>query len=213
MVPTRLLIAAGALALSLACSGPAVQFDYDAKAPFPAYQSYAWQTTARDGPRRAASFENAIVSGRVQRAVDVELKAKGFRPQPEAGNPDFLVTYYPLGEPSRSQQVHLGLGFGMGPLGLGIAAPIGDPRPEAVAAIVLEVLDFRSGTIVWKASATGALLGSDSPEEADRDVKEAVHSMLMRFPLRADKRWPPPRATATAWVRYSETEIAIWSWG
>lgn len=182
MVPTRSLIAAGALALALACSGPAVQFDYDAKAPFPAYQSYAWQTTSREGPRGAASFDNPIVSGRVQRAVDAELRAKGFRPQAESGSPDFLVTYYPLGEPSRSQQVHLGLGFGMGPLGVGIAAPIGDPHREAVAAIVLEVLDFRSGTVIWKASAASALLGSDSPEEADRDVTEAVHSMLMRFP-------------------------------
>jgi len=181
MIHSRFLIAAGSLALSLACAGPAVHFDYDAQAAFSGYQSYAWQVTPREGPGRAAGFENAIVDARVRRAVDAEMAAKGFR-QLDAANPDFRVAYYPLREPSRSHQVHLGVGFGLGPLGLGIAGPIGDPVREAVAAIVLEVQDGRSGTVVWKASADGALLGSDSPEEADLDVKEAVHAMLRRFP-------------------------------
>ena len=178
MIHPRFLIAAGTLALSLACAGPAVRYDYDAKAAYSGYRSYAWQITPRAGQGRAAGFENAIEDARVRRAVDAEMAVKGFR-QTDAVNPDFLVGYHPLGEPSRSRQMHLGVGFGLGPLGLGIAAPIGDPMREAVAAIVLEVQDGRSGSIVWKASADGVLRGS---EEADLDVKEAVHAMLRRFP-------------------------------
>jgi hypothetical protein len=176
----RPLLATSAMTLLLACSGPSVQFDYDAGTRFSTYQTFAWQQAPPGG--RPGQFSNAIVRGRVQRAVEAELAAKGFRPAGDVSSPDFLVAYYPLREPSRSQQVHLGLGFGVGPLGIGVAAPVGDPHREAVAGLALEIQDFRSGTVVWKASAEGTFQGSDSPEEADSDVKEAVHSMLKRFP-------------------------------
>ncbi|MDR3669225.1 MAG: DUF4136 domain-containing protein [Holophaga sp.] len=176
----RPLLAASAMTLVLACSGPSVQFDYDARTSFSAYQSYAWQQAPPGG--RPGQFSNAIVRGRVQRAVEAELGAKGFIQAEDTASPDFLVTYYPLRESSRSQQVHLGLGFGMGPLGMGIAAPVGDPHREAMAGLVLEIQDFRSGSVVWKASTESTFQGSDSPEEADSDVKAAVHNMFKRFP-------------------------------
>jgi hypothetical protein len=173
------LLAAGALGLGLACSSPSVNYDYNAQTQFSAYRSYAWQVVPQGRP---GPFDNAIVLARVQHAVEVELGAKGFGLQRGGDNPDFLVNYYPVREASRSHQVHLGLGFGFGPLGVGVAAPVGDPNREAVSGIVLEVRDFRSGSVVWTATAEGALQGSDNPEEADSDVKDAVHTMLKRFP-------------------------------
>ncbi len=122
------------------------------------------------------------MSGRVHRAVEAELGSKGFKPPAESSDPDFLVSYHPLGGASRSHQVHLGLGFGVGPQGLGVEAPVGDPQRTAVGAIVLEVRDFRSRAVVWQATALGALEGSDLPEQADADLNEAIHSMLKRFP-------------------------------
>jgi hypothetical protein len=176
-----LLCAAGAMVLLVGCSDPSVQYDYDAGAHFSKYESFAWQGAAK-GPGRSTGFDNAIVDGRVQRIVEAELGAKGFKPVAGAAEPDFLVSYYPRGEASRSHQVHLGLGFGMGPLGIGIGAPVGDPQRTPVAALVLEIQDYRSGSVVWKATAEGALQGSDSPQEADADVQTAVHSMLKQFP-------------------------------
>ena len=178
----RSLLMTGALALVLSCSGPSVHYDYDANASFSAYRSFAWQNVPQGAPGRTAEFDNAIVSGRVQRAVEAELGSKGFIQQNGLFDPDFLVSYHPLGEASRSHQMHLGLGLGLGPLGLGVGAPVGDPNREAMAGIVLEIQDFRSRTMVWKATAEGALQGSDNPAEADSDVKEAVHNMLKRFP-------------------------------
>jgi len=177
----RPLLTVTALALLSACTGPDVHYDYDAGTRFTAYQTFAW-LPAQGGPARPGEFSNAIVRGRVQRAVEAELTAKGFKQADDQASPDFLVNYYPLGEPGRSQQVHVGLGFGMGPLGVGFAAPVGDPHREAMAGLVLEVQDGRSRAVVWKASAPGALQGSDSPQEADAGVKEAVHSMLNHFP-------------------------------
>jgi hypothetical protein len=47
---------------------------------------------------------------------------------------------------------------------------------------VLEVQDAKTLAMVWKATAEGALQASDSPEEADAEVKGAVHGMLKNFP-------------------------------
>jgi len=175
-------LAAGALMALLGCVGPPIHYDYDANAHFSNYQTFAWQGPAQGAPDRPGGFNNAIMSARVERAVEAELGSKGFRPPTESSDPDFLVSYHPQGEASRPNQVRLGLAFGVGLLGLGIAAPLGDPRPAAVGAIVLEVRDFRSQAMVWQAIAPGALEGSDSPEQADSDVRAAVHSMLKRFP-------------------------------
>jgi hypothetical protein len=179
----RIALAAGAIALLVGCSSPEVRFDYDARNPFATYHSFAWQMAPSGRPGRAEGFDNPIEEGRVIRAVETELGAKGFT-RAAAGNPDFLVTYYPIGEGARSSQVHLGLGIGLGPIGLGVGAPVGDRHREAVGGIVLEVTDFKSMAVVWKATAPGSLQESDSPEEAEADVKGAVHTMLKKFPPR-----------------------------
>ena len=72
------------------------------------------------------------------------------------------------------------MGFGLGPVGVGVGAPVG--KREAVGGLVLEIQDFRTRTLVWKATAPGALQGADDPQQADADVPAAVRAMLKRFP-------------------------------
>jgi len=180
MKSLRPLLTAGALAILAACSSPAVHVDYDAGAAFPAYRTYAWRIAPDSHPGRG--FETIIVDGRVQRAVDTELAAKGYTHQGAWADPDFLVIYRPRPEGTRSQQVHLGLGLRLGPLGIGLGGPVGDPHRLAVGGILLEIEDFRSQAVIWKAAAAGALQESDSPEEAEADVTAAVHTMFRRFP-------------------------------
>ena len=177
------LLTSVALAVAMGCASPSVHYDYDAKTAFSQYQTYAWQVAPPGGAQgRTAAFDNAIEIGRVKRAVETEMGVKGFRLVTDTGEPDFLLSYHPMGEAGRSHQVRLGLGFGMGPMGVGFAAPLGAPDREPVAAIVLEVEDYRSRTVVWNATAQGALQGGDDPAEADADVKDAVHAMLKSFP-------------------------------
>jgi hypothetical protein len=172
------LLTAGSLAALTACSGPAVNYDYDAKANYSAYRTFDWLA---EPAAHGGGFDNPIMNERVRRAVETQLTAKGYRLETGA-NPDFLVSYYPRREPNRSNPVRLGLGFGMGPLGVGVSGPAGDGHREAIGAIILEVQDFRTRTLVWKATAEGALQGSDNPEEADADVNAAIRNMLKRFP-------------------------------
>ena len=179
----RTLLTSAALAVAMGCAGPSVQYDYEARTAFSQYQTYAWQMAASGAVRgRAAEFDNAIEIGRVKRAVEAEMGIKGFRLQPDAGKPDFLVRYHPVGDPSRSRPLHVGIAFGMGPMAVGMATPMEPSGREAVASIVLEVEDFNSQRVVWKATAEDALQGGDDPAEADSGVKDAVHAMLKSFP-------------------------------
>jgi hypothetical protein len=175
------LLAAATLGGVTGCSDPDVQYDYDARVNVSGYRTYDWLAEPAGTPAPGGRFDNPIMNDRVFRAVEAALAAKGYH-RSEDQAPDFLVHYYPVREPSRSQQVHLGLGFGFGPLGLGVGAPVGDPHRAAVGGIVLEIQDFRTRTLVWKATAPGALQGADDPQEADADVAAAVRAMLKRFP-------------------------------
>jgi len=177
----RSLMVVGALAGLLACAGPEVRYDFDSKASFASYRTFAWQAGAPGGAARGGGFDNAIMNGRIQRAVEAALAAKGFTPAAGA-DPDFQVNCYPVRQGGRSRPVHLGLGLGLGPVGLGVGAPVGSGQADAMGGIVIEIKDFQTRKVVWKATADRALESSDSPEEADRAVKNAVNSLFKRFP-------------------------------
>jgi len=177
----RSLMVTGVLAGLMACAGPAVQYDYDVNANFSAYKTFDWLAAPRGEAAKGAGFDNAIMNARVRRLVAAGLAAKGFR-QETSADPDFLVIYYPVSQRDRPKQVRLGLGMGLGPLGIGVNAPVGDRRGESYGSLVLEVQDFRSKAVVWKATAERALEGSDSAEEAEAAAKAAVDGMLKRFP-------------------------------
>ena len=163
------------------CTGPDVRYDYDAKVDFAGYHSYDWLPAAKGAAAQGGGFDNPIMAGRVARAVEAELAAKGFRREPGEGR-DLLLTYYPVRSGSHSSRLHLGVGLGFGPFGLGVGAPVGDRHQESIGSLVLEIQDARSRTVVWKATAGSVLRDSDSPAEADAAVAEAVRGLFRRFP-------------------------------
>jgi len=177
----RSLMVSGVLAGLMACAGPSVQYDYDVKANFSSYKTFDWLAAPRGNAGKGGGFDNAIMNARVRRIVAAGLSAKGFQLETSA-DPDFLVTYYPISQRDRPHQVRLGLGMGLGPLGVGVNAPVGDRRGESFGTMVLEVQDFKSKAVVWKATAERALEGSDSADEAEAAVQAAVNGMLKRFP-------------------------------
>ena len=122
---------------------------------------------------------------RVRRAVEAELVGRKFRKE-TSGDPDFLVTYYPVFDPRGGSRGHVGIGLGFGLMrgvgvGVGVGGPIDRPAPHANA-IALEIRDFRTHNLVWKARADEVLEGNELPEDAEELVAKAVHKMLSRFP-------------------------------
>jgi hypothetical protein len=170
-----------ALALALGCAGPEVRYDYDVKASFAGVHTYDWYAApAHPG------VKNAFMDARVRRQVEAELAAKHIQKEVSA-DPDVLVTYYPVYRVVGGSRgsVGFGLGFGgfRGPgVGVGVAAPLESGPRGMVGSIVLEIQDFKTHQLIWKAEAVNALDDTETPEEADHDVAVAVKKMLRQFP-------------------------------
>ncbi len=166
------------LALSLGCSGPDLHFDYDVRANYQSFHTFDWYAAPKAGPG------NPLLDSRVRRAVEAELTQRGYARETSA-DPEFLVTCYPV-QTARGRSrggVSIGLGLG-GPVGvgLGLAAPLTPRSSGQMTSIVLEIKDFKTNQVVWKAVAGEVLDGSETPEEADAAVTDAVRKMLKRFP-------------------------------
>jgi len=65
---------------------------------------------------------------------------------------------------------------------VGVAAPVESGPRGMLGSIVLEIQDFKTRQLIWKAEAVDALDDSERPEDADQDVAAAVRKMLRRFP-------------------------------
>jgi hypothetical protein len=181
------------LGLALGCAGPAVQFDYDSKVDYASYHTYDWYAPSRGAQALAGGAPNPLMDTRVRRAVEAQLAVRNFRRE-TTGDPDFLVTYYPVYQ-RRFSRTHVGFGLGLGMgvargvgVGVGVSGPAGEARPAGgIGSIVLEIQDYKTHQLVWKATAEDVLDASDTPEGSDEDVAVAVKKMLAKFP-------PTPKA-------------------
>ena len=181
----KLIPCLAVLALSLGCAGPEVHFDYDARATFQNFHSYDWYAPSREDLARAHGVQDPLMDTRVRRAVEAELATRKFRKE-TSGDPDLLVTYYPVFEPRGVSRGHVGIGLGFGVmrgvgLGVGVGGPVARVEPRT-SSIVLEIREFRSHTLVWKARADEVLEGNELPEDAEDLIAKAVQKMLNRFP-------------------------------
>ena len=177
-----------ALGLLAGCSPIWVKYDYDphSRATLQAYKSYDWYAAGPQAKGQAEGMENPIMDRRVRRIVEREMAARGFQKQ-TTGEPDFLLTYYPVYQ-NRVYQTYTAMGpaWGWGrPWGYGVAGGVSEVQSVREGSIVLEVVDRKTNQMVWQAVAGGALTGIEDPKDAEDQVTEAVRKMLSKFP-------PPP---------------------
>lgn len=182
MSPWKILPLALGLLLT-ACATFNVRYDYDSRADYSTFRTFDWYASSRMGKDKDRKVDNPIMDRRVAGAVEQELANRGFKRETVA-DPDFLVTYYPVYREKRYQTAqHLGWGsWGFRPFGIGISTVTSQERVYREGTIVLEIVDFKTNQLVWKAAAEGALTELRTPEDADEVVNRAVKQMLERFP-------------------------------
>jgi hypothetical protein len=177
-------LAALTLGLLAACTPYTVKVDYDAHAGYAAYKTFDWYAASARAKGRSAGVENPIMDRRVRAAIERELAAKGFKNE-KAGEPDFLVTYYPIYR-NRAAVITTTVGYGQPwgwrPYGYGVATRFHDVQHYQEGSIVLEIVDAKSNQLVWQGAAAGALTGLDDPREAEEQVGKAIKDLLDRFP-------------------------------
>ncbi len=91
--------------LGLLACGPDIVTDHDKTIPMPVGSTYAWGGVSQKRLPGEIDLpsENSIVAGRVQRAIDAQMKAKGWRLVDSAGA-NFLIHYH-VGIKSEAQTV------------------------------------------------------------------------------------------------------------
>nr|WP_320132183.1 DUF4136 domain-containing protein [uncultured Holophaga sp.] len=174
-----------ALSLSLlapftACTPARVTYDYDVRADFSRYHTFAWATPS----------DGSFTDHRVRAAIEKGLAAKGIVLAKE-NPPELLVTVTTGLQGQRVQSTGVGVGIGLRILpgvSVGLGTGTGRSRVQGVGSIQLELRDSRNSQLVWKAQAEDAFESGSSPEDSEADISDAVSRMLERFPPKAEAR-------------------------
>jgi hypothetical protein len=162
----------------IGCKTPlAVNYDYDTAADFTAMKTFAWMP-----PTGNAAGDDLVVK-RIKNAVDAQLQAKGRTDVPES--PNFLIAMQLSGKTTYGGSKSVGLSVGV-PVGRAGSLSVGGAKSKPIekkeGTLVLDFLDAKTQSLVWRATATAAVTPSASPEEQQALINEVVAEMLKQFP-------------------------------
>ena len=165
---TMRVVLALLLVWATAC-GVAVNVETDAIARNPAQKKWTW---LQRPPVARGEAEFGAVDLRVRPAVERELGARRLR-KVENERPDFLVTYYAaLEKPIDAQAITYAAGV---------------PRVEepvtnyARGMLVIDVLDAKTGKLVWRGAGRRVFDPTQTPEERNLQIDAAVASIVDEF--------------------------------
>lgn len=169
------------LVLLLSSCSPRIYVEQDNTAQFASYRSYAWVSPPA-APVRDPILDSQILEGRVQQAVEADLKARGYVEAPSADSADFLVTYHTA---SKQKIESSGSSFSLGivdafPRGFG-SVVVGGPQVESreEGTLMLDIIDGKSKRLAWRGWTMGWVNQGNYTAEA---VADAVHQILDKFP-------------------------------
>ena len=175
------------LVLAVGCADkPTYEFDYDQAFPFGGYQTYRWYDD--DHNSRESQYRRRNNSDqRVRNTANQELVQRGFREAPR-GAADFWVNYHVTKRQTQrvsgqEQGMHGGVGVGT----YGKSVSVGYSSGPSVktyedGTAVFDVIDIRSGKIVWRGVAEGRLKNKMSKADKEQLTITVVHELLNQFP-------------------------------
>jgi len=160
------------------CATPlAVTFDYDTVADFTALKAFNWMQ-----PTGNAAADELLVK-KFKNTVDAQLQAKGRILSTD--NPDFLIGMELSGKTTYGGSTGVGMSVGI-PVGRMGTVSVGGAKSKPIekkeGTIVLDFVDAKTKSLVWRATATAEVKGSTSPEEQQQKINEVIAAMLANFP-------------------------------
>ncbi|MBA3986030.1 MAG: DUF4136 domain-containing protein [Flavobacteriales bacterium] len=170
-----LLIPIFALLLFASCSSVRVASDYDTKANFSAYNSYAF---FKPGVDKAEISD--LDKKRILRAIDAEMSAKGFQ---KSENPTLLISIFTKAkERVDVYQNHYGWGS---PWGWGWGHPWGWGGGSSVSTttegtLYIDFIDAKTNELIWQGMGTAPL--ARDMERKEKRIREIVAKILEKYP-------------------------------
>ena len=159
------------------CASVHVANDFDKKVDFTNYKTYAF---FKNGIDKAEISD--LDKRRILRAIEEELKAKGFTP---SDNPDLLVNFFTKStERVNVNQGGFGYGFGWGwsPYMWGGGASI---YTNTEGTLFIDLIDANRKELVWQGEGTG-ILTQNSAKKEER-IREFVAKIMAQYPPQVKK--------------------------
>jgi hypothetical protein len=155
------------------CSSVYVNMDYDKKANFENYKTYAYNKISVD------KLEiSDLDKKRILYALDAAMPTKGFS---KSENPDVLINIFT----KERERVNVynnmgwgpGWGWGMG-WGMGMGFTQTTTTPEGT--LYIDIVDAKTKELVWQGIGTGYL--TTNFEKKDERIAEFVSKILEKYP-------------------------------
>ena len=159
------------------CSSIRVAADYDTKADFSQYKTFAFFKTGID-----KAEINDLDKRRILRAIESELLAKGFT---KSENPDLLVSIFTKSQ-QRVDVYNNTWGYGRwgwaGYYGPGWGWGWNQPNvsTSVQGQLYVDLIDAKKKELVWQGMGTGYLTSNVEKKEAR--IKEFVSKIMEKFP-------------------------------
>jgi hypothetical protein len=161
------------------CSSVSTHYDYDTQADFSKLKTFAWmprETTGAGGNAQQAQADNSLFDKRLKAAVNNNLETKGYTI--DTTEPDFVIIYH-TGVQDKVNVTNWGYTYGpyWGPWGESV-----DVTQYTEGTLILDFVDYVTKSIVWRGTAQKALSGNVKPEDAEKNLQNAVDQLLAKFP-------------------------------
>jgi len=170
-----------AVLLAAGCSSVSVSHDFDSKVDFANLRTYSWIAAPKLNPESTSvSIQkeletNSLVGGRVKRAVNQQLAAKGLRETTQ--DPDFLVAFH-TGVQDKTDVQSWGYGYGYWGMRGGGVSTINYQE----GTLILDFIDPKTKDLIWRGVGTKVLSRSTSPEKSEKTINTAVEEILKKYP-------------------------------
>lgn len=153
------------------CSSVRVNSDYDKKANFESYKTYAYLKSAVD----KAEISD-LDKKRILRSIDEAMTTKGIS---KSETPDLLVSIFTKENQRVDVYNNSGFNWGFSPYwGMGIGYSNVITSPEGT--LYIDLIDAKSKELVWQGEGTGYL--TKDTEQKDARIKEFVDKILAQYP-------------------------------
>jgi hypothetical protein len=147
-------------------------FDYDKKADFGAFKTYALQDGTKVG--------DPLIDNRIVAAIESELAAKGLTPA--ASSPDVKVAYH-IAFDKKQDITAYSSGMGAGyRWGGGWGTTNVRVNEILVGTLVIDVATASSNEIVWRGIGTKEVDVQAKADKRDKNISAAVKKILKDFP-------------------------------
>ena len=155
------------------CGSVSVNTDYDKKANFASYKTYAYSKSSID------KLEiSDLDKKRILYAIDDAMPSKGFS---KSENPDVLISLFTKERERVNVYNNMGWGYGFGwgwgpSWGMGYSTTTTTPE----GTLYIDIIDAKTKELVWQGIGTGYL--TTNSEKKEQRFKEFVSKILEKYP-------------------------------